>query len=243
MADTVEAANTVEPEDPPPWWNDEFHRRADAIEMSLRSVWACQVQIHRFADGFAGRPTVAWDYSKGIVAPVDKIRQVQLYRVDGYLVAVLAKQVIDWLERVEKELGPDAGFQLNPEMAAHVAVLRDIYEHWSEHSESFRLKTPKNKAGGRFVKHNPNLAMPGDGWKVDVVEGPFLDNLRLNDLFAELRRVEDMLLQAQRDEFASVGLTVPNGGYKPMRPWYFFPETDESLRGEVTLPIPGAPLG
>jgi hypothetical protein len=210
-------------EQPPAWWDDQFQRTAGAIEMCLRFVWACQRQIHRFADGFGARPEIYWDYSQGIVAPVDKVRIYDLYRVDGYLVAVLANQVIGWLSKAEKELGVDAGkLQLTPEIAAQVGILRDVYEHWAEHVDSFQLNAAKDKAGGRFAKANPNLAMPGDGWRLNAKEGPFLDNLRLNDLFADLRRVEDLLLQAQRDAYASVGLTIPDGDYRPLPEWQYF---------------------
>ncbi len=209
---------------PPAWWDDHFQRTAGAIEMCLRFMWACQRQIHRFADGFGARPTFGWDYSQGIVAPIDKMRILDLYRVDGYLVPVLANQVIGWLSKAEKELGVDAGkLQLKPEIATQVAILRDVYEHWAEHVDSFRLNTAKDKAGGRFIKANPNLAMPGEGWRLSPKEGPFLDNLRLNDLFADLRRVEDLLLQAQREAFASVGLTMPDGDYKPLPEWQYSP--------------------
>jgi len=152
------------------------------------------------------------------------MRILDLYRVDGYLVPVLANQVIGWLSKAEKELGVDAGkLQLKPEIATQVAILRDVYEHWAEHVDSFRLNTAKDKAGGRFIKANPNLAMPGEGWRLSPKEGPFLDNLRLNDLFADLRRVEDLLLQAQREAFASVGLTMPDGDYKPLPEWQYSP--------------------
>jgi hypothetical protein len=211
---------------PPVWWDDEFRRKAESVDMSLRFVWACQRQIHRFADGFGARPTFGWDYSKGIVAPFDKVRILELYRVDGILVPILANQAIGWLNKAEKELGMEAGkLQLKPEIASQIGILRDVYEHWAEHVDSFRLNRHKDKAGGRFIKANPNLAMPGEGWRLSPDEGPFLDNLRLNELFADLRRVEDLLLQVERDMFASVGLTMPDGDYKPMDEWRYFPGT------------------
>jgi hypothetical protein len=208
---------------PPTWWNNDCERKATALEMSLRFVWACQRQIHRFADGYAARPTFGWDYSQGVVAPIDKMRILELYRADGILVLVLANQAIGWLSKAEVEIGMVAGtLQLRPDIAAQVSTLRDIYEHWAEHVDSFRLHTSKDKAGGRFVKANPNLAMPGEGWKLDLIEGPHLDNLKLNELFGELRRVEDLLLHAKRDLFAAVGLTVPDGDYKPLHEWSYF---------------------
>jgi hypothetical protein len=208
---------------PPVWWDDEFRRKAESVDMSLRFVWACQRQIHRFADGFGARPTFGWDYNQRIVAPVDKMRILELNRVDGIVVPLLANQAIGWLNKAEKELGMEPGkLQLKPEIAAQVGILRNVYEHWAEHVDSFRLNTDKDRAGGRFVKANPNLSKPGEGWRLSAEEGPFLDNLRLNDLFADLRRVEDLLLQVQRDMFAAVGLTVPNGDYEPLHEWTYF---------------------
>jgi len=205
------------------WNDDQFQRKSYGIEMALRNVWACQRQIHRFADGFAARPDIYWDYTKGIVAPVDKQRTYDLYRTDGYLVTILANQSVDWIRKAETELGSAAGtLQLQPEIVVQVDTLRDIYEHWAEHVDSFRNNTTKSKAGGRFAKANPNLSWPGDGWKLTVTEGPHLDNLKLKDLFADLRRVEDLLLDAQRDLWASVGLTVPNGDYEPLAEWQYF---------------------
>ena len=202
---------------PPAWHDDHFRRKAEALEMSLRFVWACQRQIHRFADGFGARPDIYWDYNEGIVAPIDKGRIYDLYRVDGYLVPVLAKQALRWLRKAEDALGRDIGIrQLRPGIEKQVGTLRDVYEHWVDHVDSFRYKKPKKDAGKRFVAENPNLAWPGDGWKLDPKDGPHLDNLKLNDLFADLRRVEDLLLEAQRDLFASVGLTIPNGDYEPL---------------------------
>lgn len=209
---------------PPPWYDEQIQRKSEALEMSLRFVWACQRQIHRFADGFGARPDIYWDYNQGIVVPVDKQRTYDLYRVDGYLVAVLAKQALRWLGKAEAETGRDLGTrQLRPEIATRVGTLRDIYEHWVDHVDSFRDKaSAKTRAGKRFVKENSNLAWPGDGWKLSPEEGPYLDNLKLNDLFADLRRVEGLLLDAQRDLWASVGLTVPNGDYEPLAEWQYF---------------------
>jgi len=143
--------------------------------------------------------------------------------VGAGLVTILANQSVDWIRKAEVELGTATGtLQPQPEIVVQVDTLRDIYEHWAEHVDSFRNNTTKSKAGDRFAKANPNLSWPGDGWKLSVTGGPHLDNLKLNDLFADLRRVEDLLLDAQRDLWASVGLTVPNGDYEPLAEWQYF---------------------
>lgn len=209
---------------PPAWYDKQFQHQADVLEMALRFVWACQRQIHRFADGFGARPTIYWDFNKGIVAPVDKARIYDLYRVDGYLVAVLGHQALRWIDKAEKVTGRDLGTRrLRPGIRKHVGTLRDVYEHWVDHLDSFRLNTAKTRAGKRFLRENPNLVWPGDGWKLSPTEGPYLDNLKLNDLFADLRAVEDLLLEAQRDAFTSVGLTMPDGDYQPLAEWHYFP--------------------
>jgi hypothetical protein len=209
---------------PPAWWDGDFRRKTAAIEMSLRYTWACQRQIHRFADGLAARPTMDFDYSKGIVERVDTQRIYDVYRADGYLVAVLANQALGWLHKAEKETGRDLGIKLlQPGTRKQVRTLRDVYEHWVDHVDSFRDNKPKKKAGKRFLAENTNYASPGEGWGIKVHEGPHLDNLKLNDLFAALRRAEDLLIDTRRDIFASVGLTVPDGDYKPMAQWHYFP--------------------
>ncbi len=208
---------------PPTWWDDDFQRKATALEMSLRFVWACQRQIHRFADGLAARPPLDFDYSKGVHAPVDTQRTYDLYRVDGYLVPVLAHQALRWLRRAEKAMGGDIGTQhLRAGIVRQVATLRDIYEHWVDHVDSFRDNTTKKGAGKRFVAENANYASPGEGWGIKVSEGPHLDNLKLNELFADLRQIEDSLLETQRELFSAVGLTVPDGDYKPLHEWRYF---------------------
>ncbi len=210
-------------EQPPAWWDDHFQRKATSLEMSLRFVWACQRQIHRFADGLAARPPLDFDYSKAVHAPVDTQRIYDLYRVDGYLVPVLAHQALRWLRKAEAAMGRDIGTRyLRAGIARQVATLRDIYEHWVDHVDSFRDNTTKKRAGKRFVAENANYAAPGEGWGIKVHEGPHLDNLKLNDLFADLRQIEDSLLETQRELFSAVGLTVRDGDYKPLSEWQYF---------------------
>jgi hypothetical protein len=210
-------------EQPPGWWDDGYRRKTEALEMSLRFVWACQRQIHRFADGLAARPSLYFDYSQGVHAPVDKQRIYELYRVDGYLVPVLAHQAVRWLRRAESEMGRDIGTRhLRVGITRQVGTLRDIYEHWLDHIDSFRDNTTKKRAGKRFIAENANYASPGEGWGIKVAEGPHLDNLKLNELFADLRQVEDSLLETQRELFAAVGLTVSDGGYQPLHEWKYF---------------------
>ncbi|MDQ6879736.1 MAG: hypothetical protein M3082_18950 [Candidatus Dormibacteraeota bacterium] len=206
-----------------PWVEETFQRRVYPIEMSLRNVWACQRQINRFTEGLATRPTIIWDFPKGIVAPVDAQRTYDLYRSDGYLVAVLAQQARRWLLKAERELGSTPGtYDLQPAFVTQVEVLRNIYEHWDEHLDTFRAGSQKTRAGLDFVTANPNLKWPGDGWKWSIDEGASLDNLRLNDLFRDLSRVEASLLQVQRDLWASINLEVPDGDYKPLAEWEYF---------------------
>ena len=73
--------------EPPAWYDKHFQHQADVLEMALRFVWACQRQIHRFADGFGARPTIYWDFNKGIVAMANKtvrIAWAMLVRQEDY---------------------------------------------------------------------------------------------------------------------------------------------------------------
>lgn len=206
-----------------PWTDNTFQRKAYAIEMALRFVWGCQRQINRFTEGFSTRPDLHWDLPKGIVAPVDAQRTYDLYRTDGYMVLTLAWQAARWLSIADTELDQPAGTHaLQPALVEKVHVLRDVYEHWDEQVESFRAGTRLERSGRRFRAAYPHQNWPGDAWKADLAEGATLDDLHLKDLFADLTRVEASLLDAQRELWHSIGLTVPDGDYTPITEWRFF---------------------
>lgn len=202
------------------WEDESFQRRDYALEMALRFVWACQRQINRFTEGFVTRPTLVWDYRKGIVAPLGTARTYDLYRSDAYLVLAAAMQSTRWLRRVDREFGVPVGtYRLDLKIKDQLETLRDIYEHWEQHLDSFRRRTRKTKAGSRFASANPDIDWPGDGWKWSRETGAVLDNLSLKELFDELTRVEALLLNARRELWLSIGLPIPNGDYVPFHLW------------------------
>jgi len=81
---------------------------------------------------------------------------------------------------------------------------------------------PKKRSGPKFRAAHPHLDWPGDGWKAHITDGASLDNLRLKDLYADLARVEALLLDTYRELWQSIGLTLPDGDYEPLVEWRFF---------------------
>lgn len=188
--------------------------------MALRFVWASQRQINRFTEGFVTRPDMKWDFPKGIVPQIGVVRTYDFYRADAYLVLMVALQATRWLRRTDHEFGvPYGTYRLKPELKTGLEVLRDVYEHWEQHLDSFRRGTRKRQGGSRFASANPGIDWPGDNWKWDRVNGATLDSLSLKELFEDLSCVEALLLNTRRELWASIGLPLPDGDYEPLGLW------------------------
>jgi hypothetical protein len=74
-----------------------------------------------------------------------------------------------------------------------IRSLRDVHEHWEQHKKSFESKrNAKMRAGERFSEAHPGQ-LPWT-FKFDAT-GTYISVLRLEDLWAELTRLEQTLLE------------------------------------------------
>ena len=191
-----------------------FSKNVDSVILALRFVWATELQINRFANGFYGRPTMRWDRAKRVFPSLDLERTYEEYRSEAYLAVVAAQQASKWLKVVGRDLRRHREFRFDATLEEQIQTVRNIYEHWDSEREDLLAKRPPKRAAKAFLAHNPGQDWPGDKWRSDF-SGTWLDSLSLDRLYEQLLVREQLLVAAYEDLLKSAGWPAELGKYAP----------------------------
>lgn len=186
-------------------------READLSEC-LFWIRATQLQITRFVKNLrtsAGDP----EDPSGYIATSS----------DAHFLLIAAAHVERTLARLGRELETDRRVALR--------TLRDVFEHWEQHKDSFASASlPKKQSGKKFADHFPE-AVPWN-FKFDAT-GTWISVLRLEDLWSDLLPIEVEI----EDELASrwEGRGAPQLARRIADPARAFPHVESKVLGIAML--------
>jgi len=161
---------------------------SEALNDVLHWLWATRTQIRRLTKGV--RTELMCD------APLELHRRRTFSRtsLDEHLLLVSAGQLEKVIQAAQQHFPM---IMLPAVLQVSLRHLRNVYEHWEQHRDAFRLPgVPKNRSGKAFATEFPS----GEPWAIEIYPGRDLlvaKVVSLRSLVRELRRLERIVLDLE----------------------------------------------
>jgi len=162
--------------------------KPEAVNDALHWLWATRTQIRRLNEGLRNELTTD--------APTELHRRRTSSRtsLDEHLLLVCAGQLEKVVQSAQEHF-PE--IMLPPKLQTSLRHLRNVYEHWEQHRDAFRLPgVPKKRSGKAFSEQFPS----GEPWAIEIYPGRDIlvaKVVSVRSLSRELYRLERIILRVE----------------------------------------------
>ena len=174
--------------------SDTSDPKSDALNDALHWLWATRTQVRRLTEGLRKELTDA-------PSELHQRRTFSRTSLDEHLLLVCAGQ-LEKVVQASQQHFPEIA--LPPVLQTSLRHLRNVYEHWEQHRDAFRLPgVTKKRSGKAFSEQFPN----GEPWAIEIYPGRDIlvaKVVSLRSLCRELRRLERILLVVEAKASAPV---------------------------------------